>query len=116
MERNLYDALHCKPTLTELATLALYAQAITHPYMRQIWEPNSRTTNLLDLGPLHLKVEQHIDKIISNPEHLVSENATYTTGAMYGWQKMGDTRCSSSHFEDGTRTSPPVQPSCQIFY
>jgi hypothetical protein len=84
MEQNLYNALHCKPTLTELATLALYAQAITHPYMRQIQEPNSRTTNMLDLGPLHLKVEQHIDKIISNPELLTSANATYTTGAMDG--------------------------------
>jgi hypothetical protein len=68
MERNLYNAVHCKPTLTELATLALYVQTITHPYMCQIWEPNSKTTNMLDLGPLHLKVEQHIDKIISNPK------------------------------------------------
>jgi hypothetical protein len=84
MELNLYNALRCKPTLTELATLALYAQAITHPYMRQIREPNSRTTNMLDLGPLHLKVEQHIDKIISHPELLMSANATYTTGAMDG--------------------------------
>ena len=33
MERNLYDALQYKPTLTELATLALYVQAIIHPYM-----------------------------------------------------------------------------------
>jgi hypothetical protein len=108
MEWNLYNALHCKPTLTGLATLALYAQAITHPYMHQIWEPNSRTTNMLDLGFLHLKVEQHIDKIISNPE-LLCVSKCYRC---YGWQRMGDTRCSSSQFEDGTRTSPSVQPSC----
>jgi hypothetical protein len=68
--------------LTELATLTLYAQTITHPYMRQIRGPDSGITNMLDLGPLHLKVEQHINEIISNPELLKSANATYTTGAI----------------------------------
>jgi len=33
MEKNLYAALKCNATLTELATLALYGQAITHQYM-----------------------------------------------------------------------------------
>src|ERR1700683_1686312 len=64
MKLNLYKALQCKATLTELATLALYAQAVTHPYMHQIHGSKYGTTNMLDLGPLHLKVEQHIDKII----------------------------------------------------
>jgi hypothetical protein len=36
MEKNLYKALQDPPTLTELAVLALYAEAISHPYMRQI--------------------------------------------------------------------------------
>ena len=86
MERNLYNALQCKPTLTELATLALYAQAITHPYMRRIRGSNTGTTNMLDLGPLHLEVEHHIDKVIANPDLLVSVNATYATGAMDGFE------------------------------
>jgi hypothetical protein len=34
MEQNLYNALNDKPTIVELAVLALYAQAVTHPYMR----------------------------------------------------------------------------------
>jgi len=33
MEKNLYTTLKCNATLTELATLALYGQAIAHPYM-----------------------------------------------------------------------------------
>jgi hypothetical protein len=36
MEQNLYLALKCPATLTELATLAAYAQIISHPYMRKI--------------------------------------------------------------------------------
>jgi hypothetical protein len=36
MEQNLWNALHCMPTRTELAVLALYGQAISHPYIRAI--------------------------------------------------------------------------------
>lgn len=82
MEKNLYDVLHDPPTLTELAVLALYAQAITHPYMRQIRGPANKNINMLDLGPLHLQVEQHMEKVIANPDILVSPDATYVTGAM----------------------------------
>jgi len=82
MEKNLYDALHDPPTLTELAVLALYAQAISHPYMCQIRGPANKNINMLDLGPLHLQVEQHMEKLIANPDILVSPDATYVTGAM----------------------------------
>ena len=86
MEKNLYNALKDTATLTELAVLALYAQSISHPYMRQI---RGKNINMLDLAPLHLKVEQHMDKVISNPDILLSVDATYTTGAMDGqeWEK-----------------------------
>jgi len=36
MEKNLYNALQDPPTLTELAVLALYGQAVYHPYVSQI--------------------------------------------------------------------------------
>ena len=84
MEKNLYAALKCNATLTELAVLALYAQAITHPYMRKIRGPGSEDINMLDLGPFHLEVQKHIEGIIADPDLLVSKNATYTTGAMDG--------------------------------
>jgi hypothetical protein len=32
MEQNVYCGLQDIPTLTELAVLALYAQAVSHPY------------------------------------------------------------------------------------
>src|SRR3954447_11036484 len=56
MEQNLWNALNCKATLTELAVLALYAQAISHPYMRAVRGPANEQVNMLDLGPLHHKV------------------------------------------------------------
>lgn len=36
MEENLWKALHDIPTRTELAVLALYSQAVSHPYMKAI--------------------------------------------------------------------------------
>jgi hypothetical protein len=105
MEHNLYNALQCKPTLTELATLALYAQAITHPYICHICGSNIGTTNMLNLGPLHLEVKQYIDKVIANPDLLLSVNATPVTGAMVGLRWETPDKYSSNNSEIGSRTS-----------
>jgi hypothetical protein len=85
MEKNLYTALKCN------ATLALYGQTITHPYMREICGKANRHTNMLDLGPLHKKVEEHIQRISNNPDILLSQTASYTTGALDGlkWERPG---------------------------
>ena len=91
MEKNLYTALKCNATLTELATLALYGQTIAHPYMREICGNANRHTNMLDLGPLHKKVEEHIQRISDNPDILLSPTASYETGALDGlkWERPG---------------------------
>jgi len=39
---------------------------------------------MLDLAPLHLEVEQHMNNVIENPNILLSVDATYTIGAMDG--------------------------------
>ena len=60
MKENLWKALHYTATKAELAVLALYAQAITHPCMRAICAPKFEKVNMLDLGPLHQKVYAHM--------------------------------------------------------
>ena len=88
MEQNLWNALHCNGTLTEFAVLALYGQAISHPYMHEIRSASENKVNMLDLGPLHQKVCFHIQRIIRDPTFLVRPNASYHAGAMNGqeWQ------------------------------
>jgi hypothetical protein len=88
MEQNLWNALHCTATLTEFAVLALYAQAISHPYMREICNASEKKVNMLDLGPLHKKVYFHIQCIIGDPTFLIGPDASYHAGAMDGqeWQ------------------------------
>ena len=87
MEQNLYLALQDPPTLTELATLALYAQAVSHPYMAQI--RSSANINMLDLGPLHKQVEEHIQKLIDNPELLLSSGTSCIDATLDGseWER-----------------------------
>jgi hypothetical protein len=84
LEKNVYKGLQDVPTLTELAALTLYAQAISHPYMRTVRKPSHKQVNMLDLGPLHANVQIHLQKIIQDPSILLASEATYELGAMDG--------------------------------
>ncbi len=80
IEQNVYNGLHDPSTLSELAVLAVYAQAVTHPYMR-----TARVRqNGLKLGPLHVQLKTHIAKLIANPDLLIGPEACFVTGAMDG--------------------------------
>ncbi|KAF8592454.1 hypothetical protein K439DRAFT_1610258 [Ramaria rubella] len=65
MEQNVHAALKDSPTLHELCVLALFSQ--------------SENTNVLNMGPLHLEIHTFMEKIINNPDILLSPAATYTT-------------------------------------
>ena len=47
----MWKALHDIPTCTEFAFLALYSQAVSHSYMKEIH--GDPTLNALYLGPLN---------------------------------------------------------------
>ena len=81
MEKNLWDALHCQATLTELAVLAIYAQSVSHPYMNEIC---GKQSNMLDMGPFHHKVYGHIKSITRNPALLIGSDASHEKGAVNG--------------------------------
>jgi hypothetical protein len=84
MERNVYLGLQDIPTQTELAVLALYAQAISHPYLRQVRGPGTEHVNMLDLAPLHSRVQEHMETVINNPSVLLPPDGSYVHGAMDG--------------------------------
>ena len=74
MESNLWKALHCTSTTTELAVLAIYAEAISYPYMKAIRTSSDKDQNMLDLGPFHSRVYNHMQKIIENPDILIGKD------------------------------------------
>ncbi|KAF8804757.1 hypothetical protein BYT27DRAFT_7234587 [Phlegmacium glaucopus] len=58
-------------TKTEFAVLAIYAQAVSHPYMKAVCASGEKQQNMLDLGDLHQKVYDHMQQLIENPDLLV---------------------------------------------
>src|SRR6266566_3622664 len=64
MEKNFWKAMHCTATQTELAVIAIYGEAISYPYMKSVRGSGKKKENMLDLGPLHHKVNDHMQKII----------------------------------------------------
>ena len=90
MESNLWKALHDPATLSELAILALYGEAVSYPYVKAIrsTSESGEKQNMLDLGPLHQKVSTHIQAIITNPSNLLCENPSFNIASLKGekWQ------------------------------
>ncbi|EJD35545.1 hypothetical protein AURDEDRAFT_175411 [Auricularia subglabra TFB-10046 SS5] len=68
MEKNVWDALHDGPTLSELAALAFYGTAVGRPYMSEVRA--SGLVDMMGLGPLHLAIITHCDIISQCPEIL----------------------------------------------
>jgi hypothetical protein len=108
MEKNLWDALHCISTTTELAVLAIYAEAVSYPYMKAIRAAKDKEQNMLDLGPFHHHVYDHMQKIINNPDILIRKDSSYLTATLDGneWQnaavvrKIWDLVPTLPHFSD----------------
>ena len=94
MEKNLWKALHCTSTTTELVVLAIYAEAISYLYMKAIRTSSDKKQNMLDLGPLHSSVYEHMQKIIENPDILIERDLdlleSYKTATLHGekWQNV----------------------------
>ncbi|KZP17166.1 hypothetical protein FIBSPDRAFT_747504 [Athelia psychrophila] len=84
MECNLLNALTDPPTLSQMAVMALYAQVITHPYICAVRGPAAKDINMLNLGPLHHKIEAHMESIIANPQLVLGPDADYHTAAADG--------------------------------
>ena len=88
MESNLWKALHDPATLSELAILALYGEAISYPYVKAVRSASESESgekqNMLDLGPLHQRVSTHIQAIIANPFNLLCENPSSDVASLEG--------------------------------
>ena len=84
MERNILKGLVDPPTMTEMAVLALYHESVSKPYAMEVRGLVNEQKNALDLGPLHDDVEGHCAAITENPELLIGDNVSHTTGAFHG--------------------------------
>jgi hypothetical protein len=114
VERNVYLGLQDIPTQTELAVLALYAQAITHPYMKEVRGPGTEHVNMLDLALLHSRVQKHLERIINNPNLLLPPHGSYSHGSMDGkpWQNS----TLMDQISDMSSSWPHLEPVLVAFF
>ncbi|EJF56359.1 hypothetical protein DICSQDRAFT_71664 [Dichomitus squalens LYAD-421 SS1] len=82
LEENVYRGLHDYPTLAELCVLSLYSQAISHPYMRTVRSPER--PNYLTLVDFHHHLIQHVQKLIDDPDLLLSPSALPESATLDG--------------------------------
>ncbi|KAL5531248.1 hypothetical protein ACEPAG_4125 [Sanghuangporus baumii] len=89
LELNIYKALHDNSTLTKLAVLALYQEAVSHSYILVVRGKANEPKNALDLEPLHKKVRTHISWLIGEPSIILSPGADpvgATLGGLKEWK------------------------------
>ncbi|KAJ7854347.1 hypothetical protein B0H13DRAFT_2358556 [Mycena leptocephala] len=85
LEHNILQGLQCTSTLTELCVFALYAIAVSYPYMRVARGlVNGSRPNALDLGPWHEKVIRFCEPIAENVDLLLAPDVSYKTGSLDG--------------------------------
>ncbi|EUC62623.1 hypothetical protein RSOL_424390 [Rhizoctonia solani AG-3 Rhs1AP] len=82
IEMNVCDGLRDPATLTELAVLALYSEAVSKPYMRYV---RGSGLNALDLGAYHEKVKEYCRAIQEDPYLIMGSS----TGVLDGgkWER-----------------------------
>ncbi|KAJ7450654.1 hypothetical protein B0H11DRAFT_2330808, partial [Mycena galericulata] len=84
IEKNLLAALNDPYTSTEFVAMIIYRTVITHPYLRQVRGPGTENTNLLDLGPLHQSIRDHLQSLLDDPEIIFGPDASYETATLDG--------------------------------
>jgi hypothetical protein len=114
IEKNLRDALNDIPTLTELVAMIIYKMIITHPYLRQVRGPGTESTNLLDLGPLHRAIRDHIQNILDNPDLIFGSDASYESATLDGLQ-WADPKAMKAVFEL-IPSLPHIKPITLAFF
>ncbi|KAJ7708165.1 hypothetical protein B0H17DRAFT_1191658 [Mycena rosella] len=74
LEQNIVKGLYCLKTLAQIVLLVLFCMSLMHPYARRVRGEGTEKLNILDLGPFHASVKAHIQKLIENPDILLSSS------------------------------------------
>ena len=84
MEANVERGLKDDATVTELCTMTLYDQAVSHPYQRQTQQHEQKNKNVLETVSLQHHVVDFCQEVIDNPKILMGDNASYEQGTLDG--------------------------------
>jgi len=76
MEANVFEGLQDLATQEELFVLAIFSQAVSIPYLREIRSSDSCGINSLDLGPLHWNLLHYIQRLSQDTSSILGDDAT----------------------------------------
>ncbi|KAF8164043.1 hypothetical protein K438DRAFT_1545983, partial [Mycena galopus ATCC 62051] len=68
MEENALMGLRNDETICELVVMTVYKNAVPDPYFKLVSRPG---VNHIDLGPLHVQISEHIERLILNTDLLL---------------------------------------------
>ena len=88
MESNILNGLQDWPTITELAVLVMYGQAVSRLYMHAIRAAQAVGKNGLELGMLQQSILTHLDKLILNPDLLLGQSPKAADATLEGSEWM----------------------------
>ncbi|KAJ7113191.1 hypothetical protein C8R44DRAFT_882202 [Mycena epipterygia] len=72
LKQNIVKGLNCPKTISQMVALVLFCMAVMHPFAHGVWGAGTENLNILDLGPFHASVKAHIEKLLANPDLLLS--------------------------------------------
>ncbi|KLO04071.1 hypothetical protein SCHPADRAFT_841053, partial [Schizopora paradoxa] len=75
LEQNVLNALQDPPTIVEMCAYAMYGQIVSKPYSAAVRGTAGERTGVLDLGPLHLRLLLHLQKLIDAPSLIFSRTS-----------------------------------------
>lgn len=110
LNADIYKALHNPATLTMLTVLVLYIQLITNSCMSKVEVQGLEQVHLLELGPMHKWVKEHVHVINKEPDCLLVSWASSETSTQ--WRCIAEPlSCLCSH---GTITQASRPWACPV--
>ncbi|KAL5476557.1 hypothetical protein ACEPAI_3237 [Sanghuangporus weigelae] len=91
LETNILRALNDVPTLTEIAVLALYREAVSISYIKAV---RGKRMNALEMRPLHEKLKTHIQMLIDDPKIMLGQDADPQKATLGGNKEWRSPDCA----------------------
>ncbi|KAJ7154373.1 hypothetical protein C8R43DRAFT_1126450 [Mycena crocata] len=109
MEENILKGLNCNKTIAEMVAFSLYCMSTCHPYAAHARGLGTENLNLLSLGPYHEDLKRHIQKLVDNPELLLSDAPDAYVNATLDGRSWSDPIAHAACLKLA-RTLPDVKP------
>ena len=116
MEANLLKGLRDPATQQELMVMAIFSECVFHPYLQHVRSGDKGlATNMLDEAPWHLRLKEYLESVISDPDLILGETATFETATLDG-KRFHNANVMGSIFNRASPLATPHLRMCLIAF